>query len=188
MSQSTATTKTTSDSSKSRFNKILQNAARRAARQDTDLSDSHSVASHSTNRKISKSQLESRYGFGGKPMLQLQNTFRTQPEAGQTFNEKEIRDVCERVLHELLDGMSYNHQSAPNLTRTISNTVKDKVKMLNMPRYKFIVSTVIGEQAGQSVKSASRCLWNAATDSWTSARYESATLFAMVSVHGVYLD
>lgn len=35
---------------------------------------------------------------------------------------------------------------------------------MNMPRYKFVVHGVIGEQRGEGAKVAARCLWDSDTD------------------------
>lgn len=39
---------------------------------------------------------------------------------------------------------------------------------LNLPRYKFVVSVVLGEQRGEGVKVGARCLWDADTDNYAS--------------------
>ena len=148
---------------------------------DRDGSDAHSVTSHS---KLSKSQT----GLGFKPMIRLQNTYKMEPEEGEGYKEKEIRATTEQVLADMLNGLEYDPQSASNLSRTISNMVKDKMKKMNMPRFKFVVSVVIGQKGGQCMKVTSRCMWNAKTDSFTSVQYENNTLAACVTVHGIYMD
>jgi hypothetical protein len=35
---------------------------------------------------------------------------------------------------------------------------------MNMPRYKFIVHGIIGEQRGEGAKVAAQCLWDSDTD------------------------
>ena len=42
---------------------------------------------------------------------------------------------------------------------------------MNIPRYKIIVQVTIGELKDQGIRVASRCLWDVATDNYTSVSY-----------------
>jgi len=68
--------------------------------------------------------------------------------------------------------------------------IKDKVKELQQQqqhqrdealaaRRKLVVHVMVGQDAGQTVRFASRCLWNAADDSMASATYRNNSLFAV---------
>ena len=174
--QSSVASKSVSDISKMRHNthKLTQHALRHTRHAEVDRSDTQSMRS-------------SRRGHL-KPMLQLQNTFRTEPPDDERVHVSDMQQVCQQVLDELLRDVTYNERMASNLTRTLSNSVKERVKSLHLPRYKFVVTSLIGEKAGQGLKSSSRCLWNERTDSYTSVHYENTSLFAVVNVHAVYLD
>jgi hypothetical protein len=61
---------------------------------------------------------------------------------------------------------------------------------LNMPRYKVVVQTIIGEVRGQGLRVASRCLWDVDTDNYTSLNwnnvrvvviFDSFTVFVLLS-------
>ena len=161
---------------RSNTHKLTQHALRHPRQADVDHSDTQSVRSHGTSRRA---QL--------KPMMQLQNTFRTEPEEAEKVKASAMEEVCQQVLDELLLDARYNDRMASNLTRTLSNSVKERLKALHLPRYKFGVTSLIGEKRGQGLKSTSRCLWSEKTDSWTSVHYENTSLFAVVNVHAVYL-
>jgi hypothetical protein len=66
--------------------------------------------------------------------------------------------------------------------------IKEKVKALNIPRYKVVLQSVIGEVKGQGAYVASRCLWDTETDNYASYSYQNASLFACVMVFGLYLE
>jgi len=43
---------------------------------------------------------------------------------------------------------TYDHKECEKLAKELSSTIKEAVKHLNIPRYKIIVQTVIGEIGG----------------------------------------
>ena len=70
------------------------------------------------------------------------------------------------------------------------SVIKDKVKELQPQddddddddapgRHKLVVHVMVGQDAQQSVRFASRCLWNADQDSLASATYRNNSLFAV---------
>jgi hypothetical protein len=58
---------------------------------------------------------------------------------------------------------------------------------LNLPRYKYLVQVLIGEQRGAGIRFGARCLWDAKTDNMTEAVYMSDTLYCCAAVFAVYL-
>lgn len=42
---------------------------------------------------------------------------------------------------------------------------------MNLPRYKFVVQVVIGEQRGEGVRMGSRCFWDSETDNVASETF-----------------
>ena len=46
----------------------------------------------------------------------------------------------------------------------------------------------IGSVEGQGIRVASRCLWDHETDSYASATFKNATLFAIATVFGIYYE
>ncbi|KAI9190756.1 Tctex-1 family-domain-containing protein [Polychytrium aggregatum] len=59
---------------------------------------------------------------------------------------------------------------------------------LEFERYKFVVDVTIGEFKGQGIRVASRAVWDATTDSYASASFRNATLFAVAMVFGCYYE
>lgn len=48
---------------------------------------------------------------------------------------------------------------------------------MNVPRYKIIVQTTIGELKDQGIRVASRCLWDVSTDNYTSVSYTNVSQY-----------
>ena len=48
----------------------------------------------------------------------------------------------------------YDHATAKMMAETIADQIKMQVKALNIPSYKIVVQTVIGEITGQGVRVA----------------------------------
>ena len=71
----------------------------------------------------------------------------------------------------------YNHKEAEKLSIDISNRIRDNVKDLNIPSYKIVVQTVIGEIGGQGIRIASKSLWDDKNDNWASYTYSNVSDF-----------
>ena len=69
----------------------------------------------------------------------------------------------------------YNHKESEKLAIEISNKVRDNVKDLNIPSYKIVVQTVIGEIGGQGIRIASKSLWDDKNDNWASYTFSNVS-------------
>lgn len=74
------------------------------------------------------------------------------------------------------------------VTPLLLQVVKARVKDLMIPRYKIIVMISIGQLAEQNVRMASRCLWDAASDTFSSYTFKNSSLFAVANVYAVYCE
>lgn len=54
---------------------------------------------------------------------------------------------------------------------SVCNTPFDIGPEMNLPRYKYVVQVVIGEQRGEGVRMGSRCFWDSETDNVASETY-----------------
>lgn len=55
-------------------------------------------------------------------------------------------------------------------------------------RYKIVVQVTIGQMKDQGVRVASRCLWDTATDNYTSVQFKNQSLWCSAMVFGVYTE
>merc|ERR1712146_731657 len=72
-----------------------------------------------------------------------------------------------------LNDKEYNAEESKQWTLELCNEIKQSVKELNIPRYKVIVQVVIGENSGQGIRVASKCLWDTSSDNWASFSYKN---------------
>ncbi|XP_043377270.1 dynein light chain Tctex-type 5 isoform X2 [Caretta caretta] len=66
--------------------------------------------------------------------------------------------------------------------------IKARVKDLMIPRYKIIVIVHIGQLNEQSMRIGSRCVWDPASDTFSSYVFKNTSLFALANVYAVYFE
>ena len=64
--------------------------------------------------------------------------------------------------------------------------MKDKLKDMEFPRYKYFVQVFVGEQRQQGMFVGHRLLWDNGTDSNASVTYENGSIFCVTSAYSVY--
>ena len=57
-----------------------------------------------------------------------------------------------------------------------------------IPRYKILVLISIGQLSNQNMRVGSRCLWDAANDTFSTHTFKNRSLFAVANVYGVYSE
>ncbi|KAM6262227.1 dynein light chain Tctex-type 4 [Porphyrio hochstetteri] len=164
------------------------------------------VAPGSRRPSIGPWMLHSRVSFSGLPLFQpilktrLENTYKMQPDEGCKFDAGRVQQVLEGTLSRALGAMVYSPQgSAPGamvyspqgsapLTQSLAELLQSQVKEVAPPRYKLVCQVLLGQQGQQSLLVASRALWDPENDSFASATFSNASLFAVATVHGVYFE
>ncbi|NXS14687.1 TC1D4 protein, partial [Neodrepanis coruscans] len=135
-----------------------------------------------------------RVSFSGLPIFEpilktpLENTYRMQPEKGCKFNAGRVQQVLEGALSSALGTTVYSPQGSAPLVQSLTDLLQRRVKEVVPPRYKLVCHVVLGQQGQQSLVVASRALWDPETDSFASATFSNASLFAVATVHGVYFE
>ena len=115
-----------------------------------------------------------------------ENTYVMRPAS--RFPAQLIKDTLKAVLaeklsHTALKDAKYSTEG----TKAIADAIRSRLKALGLPRYKFIVQLVIGENKGQGFRMATKCLWDSATDDFASEDYRNDNVFAVAVAYGVYL-
>ncbi|XP_017665927.1 PREDICTED: tctex1 domain-containing protein 2 isoform X1 [Lepidothrix coronata] len=93
------------------------------------------------------------------------NTYSLRPGLQHRFKSSSVKECIHAILKEKLANVQYNPEEMPELTKSLSETIKDRLKEEGYDRYKMVVQVVIGEQRGEGVNMAARCFWDADTDS-----------------------
>ncbi|XP_045243202.2 dynein light chain Tctex-type protein 2B isoform X1 [Macaca fascicularis] len=121
------------------------------------------------------------------------------------FRPSVVKDCIHAVLKEELANAQYSPEEMPQLTKHLSENIKDKLKEMGFDRYKMVVQVVIGEQRGEGVlkdltlssavweeywlltfSMASRCFWDADTDNYTHDVFMNDSLFCVVAAFGCF--
>ncbi|NXA51259.1 TC1D4 protein, partial [Nothocercus julius] len=138
--------------------------------------------------------LHGRVSFSGLPLLQpvhetrYENTYKMQPDEGCKFNAGRVQRVLEAALAGALGDTVYGGQSGAQLAHGLAELLRGRAKEVVPPRYKLVCNVVLGQRGQQSLLVASRALWDPQSDSFASATFSNATLFAVVTVHGLYFE
>lgn len=122
-----------------------------------------------------------------KPKENFENTFKMNPDDGEKFPARKVESVIEDILNGIKKN-KYDHERCSELACDISNNVKRKVKEFNIPRYKIVCNTVIGQNTDQGIQAASRSVWNSSTDNFACVGVKGEHIFAVVMVYGIYFD
>lgn len=113
----------------------------------------------------------------------IANTYKMEPET--TFKFVEIRKIIKKYL-EILKREKYEVKRAREISKMMSNSIMKEVKQLGLSRFKFVCTVSIGQLKGQTVRIASRCVWDTEFDSFVTERVENDSMFAVGTVYGVY--
>eukprot|EP00441_Pelagodinium_beii_P016340 CAMPEP_0197659034 /NCGR_PEP_ID=MMETSP1338-20131121/45927_1 /TAXON_ID=43686 ORGANISM="Pelagodinium beii, Strain RCC1491" /NCGR_SAMPLE_ID=MMETSP1338 /ASSEMBLY_ACC=CAM_ASM_000754 /LENGTH=128 /DNA_ID=CAMNT_0043235775 /DNA_START=96 /DNA_END=482 /DNA_ORIENTATION=- len=118
-----------------------------------------------------------------------ENTYIMAPKDDEKFLPSKVAAVIKNVMDSYLVDKEYQAEDAKIWTLDLSNEIKATVKQdVNIPRYKIIVQVVIGEQASQGVRVASKCLWDTSADNYASYTFENNSIFAVGMVFGCYYE
>ncbi|XP_045585397.1 dynein light chain Tctex-type protein 2B [Procambarus clarkii] len=124
--------------------------------------------------------------MAGAAVADQNATFQIRPDLKDKFRSSVVRDVIHNTLVENLTGFVYSLEAGDEMSKSLADLLRNKLLDLNLPRYKFLVNIVIGEQRGEGVKVGARCLWDADTDNYASDVFLAETFFCSAAVFGVY--
>lgn len=122
----------------------------------------------------------------GKPRVVLENTYQLEPN--QKFESYKVKKIIEEVFESQLKTESYDRNASKQLCATLSEMIKNKVKELNVPRYRIVCIVSIGQLRDQGFRMGSQCVWDPKYDTFASSSYKNNSLFAVGTVFAVYLE
>ncbi|RXN13587.1 tctex1 domain-containing 2 [Labeo rohita] len=79
------------------------------------------------------------------------NTYLIRPNYKDKFKSGVAKECIREILREQLYGVQYNPEEVPTLSKSLADSIKNKLKDVGFDRYKLIVQVVIGEQRGEGV-------------------------------------
>ena len=125
---------------------------------------------------------------GEQGPLRLQNTYQLAPDADNRFDVSRVRKAMNAIMTSQLDDEKYDAEKCAQLSLQIAEKIKNRVKEMHFSRYKLVCNVTVGQHTSQSISCVSRCLWNTNSDNSASETYTSAALFAVATVHGIYVE
>lgn len=114
------------------------------------------------------------------------DTYLIRPNHQDKFKPAVVKECIREVVRERLAGVRYDSEEIQQLSNSLANSIKDRVKKAGFDRYKLAVQVVIGEQRGQGVKMSTRCFWDSDTDGYAEDVFITDNLFCVAVVFGSY--
>lgn len=127
----------------------------------------------------------SRYGYVNVSQPP-KNTYRMEPLS--RFSEPKVKEVIEDVLDQNLNGHTYEAVFCQEMSKKLSDIIKQRVKFLGFSRYKFICIVHMGQVNNQGMRIGSRCLWDQKFDNVAEGYFRNGDLFAVATVFGLYCE
>lgn len=95
------------------------------------------------------------------------------PSFKNRFHPSVAKDIIKQVLESKLADKTYNSEIAPQWSREIADEIKNKLKELDIPRYKYVVNVALGEQRGEGIRVGCRCFWDPECDSYAQESFSN---------------
>jgi len=118
--------------------------------------------------------------------IQKEPSYRMEPK--KKFNANEAYNVVKDIVDKRMEGLKYHPKFSSNMTKILSDEIKDRVKKLGFERYKIVAVVHIGEKRGQSIMVAARCAWDREHDEFATYTLETPTLYCSASVYGIFTE
>ncbi|KAJ3052061.1 Tctex1 domain-containing protein 2 [Rhizophlyctis rosea] len=112
--------------------------------------------------------------------------YNIRPNFKQKFRPAIVQKLIHQILNDRLEGATYHPDTCSQWTREIADEIKNRLKELELQRYKFVVNVVIGEMRGEGVRMGCRCFWDADTDNIAQETFMNESLFCVAVAFGVY--
>ena len=134
---------------------------------------------------VSRSSLVNR----GKPLLNMENTYKMTPDQEHKFNTSQVRNAMEAGVRFFVNNKTpYEPKKCAQISKLMAEDIKTRIKDLNFKRYKLVCNVMIGQDTRQGMEMASLGAWNDKTDSHVSYTFKNGNIFCVVTVFGIYLD
>lgn len=119
-------------------------------------------------------------------MIEFENTYKLLPD--NRFQEGQVRQIIASVLKENLTDKDYDPRTMSRRCLELSEMIKERVKQLDMKRFKIVCMVMIGQNSDQSMMVTSRCLWNFNFDNFSSFTLKRGPYYAVGLVFAAYTE
>ncbi|XP_041354931.1 dynein light chain Tctex-type protein 2B-like [Gigantopelta aegis] len=141
-----------------------------------------------TIQKVLALEKLTKLGTVMRPTINYENTYRLTPVDRFHYNPEKVERAIMLLLEAQLANVKYEPKRCTAQTRRITDLVKTKVKQMDFQRYKLVCSVMLGQCNDQGIEAVSRCVWDSQADGCACIHYKNDSLFAVVTVYGVYFE
>ncbi|KAG8348650.1 putative Tctex 1 family [Trypanosoma vivax] len=113
-------------------------------------------------------------------------TFSLRPDHKKKFRPSDVRPIVRALLESRLEAEEYKADEMQSISKEIADTVRDRIRSMELERYKIMVHCMIGEQRGQGLRAGCKMFWDSDTDDYFEEVYVNKHLFVVVTVFGLY--
>lgn len=124
----------------------------------------------------------------GGPTRVLENTYKLGPEDGTKFNQQKAEQIIHNVLNMYLKDRVYDEKKFPQLCKTLSDLIKERVKLSGLRRYKVVAYVMVFENKTQGVHYTSRSLWETNLDNFATVKYNGSDFIAIGTIFATYYE
>jgi hypothetical protein len=121
-----------------------------------------------------------------QPGTKIENTYRMQPS--RSFPSGQVQLIIRQLLEKYLEHEQYKPELCRQMSKSLSEVIRARVKDLMVPRYKIVCLVHIGQLGEQCIRIGSRCLWDSSCDTFASYEFKNSSLFAVCTVYAVYAE
>ena len=139
----------------------------------------HSLHHESDRRSTGTGEIPS-------PIIVYENTYKLVPDS--RFHEGQVREIIKNVFTENIREKQYDAAMCGSKCKLMSEIIKERVKHLNMDRFKIVCVVMMGQEAKQSMLVSSRCLWDQRFDNHVTVEFKKGNLVALGLVFAVYAE
>ncbi|XP_063397610.1 dynein light chain Tctex-type protein 2B-like [Mytilus trossulus] len=104
------------------------------------------------------------------------------------FKPEDIEPIIYGFLKDNLEFCTYDSEECKHLSMELSEELKDVVKAMKFPRYKFVTMVTIGQKNKQCVSIGSRSIWDKDMDTYASVHYSNESIFAVAIVFATFFE
>ncbi|XP_048377685.1 dynein light chain Tctex-type 5-like [Stegostoma tigrinum] len=106
----------------------------------------------------------------------------------EKFCTSRVQVFLEEYLPDKLRDIAYGPALASQLSKEMSNEIKEFAKGILPPRYKLVCMVTLGEKKNEDAVLTSQALWDSYADTFVSRCSENGTMFCVACVFAVYCE
>ena len=101
------------------------------------------------------------------------------------FVPEETEREVTRIVSTAIKGIVYDPVRSGVLAKSLSETIRGKLKNMKFPRYKFVCTVTILGKTQPSLMIGSRCLWNDSSDNYITVEVSNDSVTAIATVYAL---